>query len=134
MAEALRKLGSEAAWLVHGQDGMDEITTTAPTDVVELRRGFVRHFALTPEQLGLARAGLDDLKGGDASHNANELKRLLQGQKSPYRDIVVMNASAALVVAGRCDDMRFGLAKAADAIDGGEAQRTLDMLVHLTNG
>jgi anthranilate phosphoribosyltransferase len=134
MAEVLKQLGSEAAWLAHGQDGMDEISTTAPTDVVELRHHFVRHFSLTPEQLGLPRARLDDLKGGDAKRNAEELKRLLLGHKGPYRDIVLINASAALAVAGFSDDLNKGLARAADAIDGGGAQRTLDTLVRLTNG
>jgi anthranilate phosphoribosyltransferase len=133
MAEVLKKLGSEAAWLVHGQDGMDEISTTAPTDIVELRNNFVRHFAVVPEQLGLPRARMDHLKGGDAKRNADELKRLLQGHKGPYRDIVLINAAAALAVAGKHEDLRQGMAKAADAIDGGGAQRTLDELVRLTN-
>jgi anthranilate phosphoribosyltransferase len=133
MAEVLKKLGSEAAWLAHGQDGMDEISTTAPTDIVELRHNFVRHFAMTPEQLGLPRVKLDDLKGGDAKRNAEEMKRLLQGHKGPYRDIVLINAAAALAVAGKYDDLRQGLAKAADAIDSGGVQRTLDELVRLTN-
>ena len=133
MAEVLKKLDSEAAWLTHGQDGMDEISTTAPTDIVELRHNFVRHFAMTPEQLGLPRARMDDLKGGDAKRNADELKRLLQGHKGAYRDIVLMNAAAALAVAGKHEDLRQGVAKAADAIDSGGAQRTLDELVRLTN-
>jgi len=134
MAEVLKHLGSEAAWLAHGQDGMDEITTTAPTDIVELRHGAVRHFALTPEQLGLPRAQLDNLKGGDAAHNAAELKKLLQGEPGPYRDIVLLNASAALAVAGKYEDLPHGLARAADTIDNGHAQRTLEKLVALTNG
>jgi len=134
MAEVLKQLGSEAAWLAHGQDGMDEITTTAPTDIVELRNGLVRHFALTPEELKLPRARLENLKGGDATYNAGQLKKLLQGEPGPYRDIVLMNASAALIVAGKCDDLAHGLEKAIDAIDNGHAQRTLDLVVKLTNG
>ena len=134
MAETLKALGSEEAWIAHGQDGMDEITTTAPTDIVELRHGLVRHFALTPEELGLARAKLDDLKGKDAGYNAAELKRLLQGQRGPYRDIVLINAAGALAVAGKGDDLRRNLITAADAIDSGGAQRTLDTLVRVTNG
>ncbi|MGE3623351.1 MAG: anthranilate phosphoribosyltransferase [Bdellovibrionales bacterium] len=134
MAEVLKQLGSTAAWLVHGQDGMDEITTTAPTDAVELRGGCVRHFALTPEQLGVPRVRLDELKGGDAKRNAEELKRLLQGQRGPYRDIVLVNTAAALAVAGKYEDMKTGMSRAADAIDGGAARHTLDTLVRLTKG
>jgi anthranilate phosphoribosyltransferase len=134
MAEVLKHLDSEVAWLAHGQDGMDEITTTAATDVVELRGGMVRHFAMAPEQLGLARTNLDDLKGGDANTNAAALKKLLLGQTGPYRDIVLMNTAAALAVAGKTENLRHGLQLAASAIDSGAAQRTLDMLVRLTNG
>jgi anthranilate phosphoribosyltransferase len=134
MAEVLKQLGSEAAWLVHGQDGMDEITTTSTTDVVELRHGLVRHFALAPEQLGLPRVKLEELKGADAKHNAEELRKLLQGQRGAYRDIVLMNAAAALKLAGKHDDLLQGVARAADMIDNGGVQRTLDTLIKLTGG
>jgi anthranilate phosphoribosyltransferase len=134
MAEVLKHLGSEAAWLAHGQDGMDEITTTMPTDIVELRLDGVCHFTLTPEQFGLTRASLDELKGGDANYNAAALKKLLAGDRSAYRDIVLMNAAAALTVAGKSADMQAGMKLAAAAIDRGEAQHTLDKLVRLTNG
>jgi anthranilate phosphoribosyltransferase len=134
MAETLRALGSEEAWLVHGQDGLDEITTTAPTDIVELRHGLVRHFALTPEELGLPSAKPEELKGGDAAHNAAALKQLLQGARGPYRDIVLMNAAAALAVAGKGEDLRLNLLEAEDAIDSGAAQQTLNLVVKLTNG
>ncbi len=133
MAEVLKSLGSEAAWLTHGHDGMDEITTTAPTDVVELTGGMIRHFTLEPEQVGLISILMEDLKGGDATHNAARLKRLLEGQKGPYRDIVLFNASAALVVAGKASDLRQGIAMAETAIDNGAAERTLHDLIRLTN-
>jgi anthranilate phosphoribosyltransferase len=134
MAEVLRQLGSEVAWLAHGQDGMDEITTTASTDIVELRDGYVRHFAIAPEPLGIKRARPDELKGGDAFMNAAALKKLLIGQRGAYRDIVLMNSAAALLVAGKITELNAGIALAAEAIDSGTAQRTLDTLVRLTNG
>ena len=134
MAEVLKQLDSEEAWLAHGQDGMDEITTTAPTDIVELRHGLVRHFALAPEELGLHRAQPDDLKGQDAMYNADALKRLLQGEHGPYRDIVLMNACAALAVAGKGEDLRRNLLRATDAINSGAAKRTLDTLIDITKG
>jgi len=133
MAEALKSLGSETAWLTHGHDGMDEITTTAPTDVVALRDHRIQHFTLEPEQAGLPRARLDDLEGGDAAHNAGEMTKLFKGQKGPYQDIVLFNAGAALVVANKADDVRQGVALAAAALDSGAAQETLRKVVALTN-
>lgn len=133
MAEVLKSLGSEAAWLTHGHDGMDEITTTTPTDVVELRSGMIQHFTLGPEQVGLMSVLIEELKGGDPTHNAARLKKLLQGQKGPYRDIVLFNASAALVVAGKAPDLRQGIKLAETAIDNGTAQHTLNDLIRLTN-
>lgn len=134
MAEVLRSLGSEAAWLVHGQDDLDEITVTAPTDVVEMRHGMMRHFTLTPEVAGLRRARLDDLKGRDAAYNAAELRGLLDAHEGPYRDIVLMNAAAALIVANRTHDLQLGVQIAAEAVDSGKAKHTLEMLVRLTGG
>lgn len=133
MAKVLNSLGSEAAWLTHGQDGMDEITTTAPTDVVELRQGKIERFILNPEHVGIARARIDVLKGGEAEHNAIELKRLLQGQHGTYRDIVLLNASAALTVAGKAEDLRQGMQIAEQAIDSGNARKALETLITLTN-
>lgn len=134
MAEVLKSLGSEAAWLAHGHDGMDEITTTDETDVVELHQNMIRHFTLEPEQVGLSRVTLDQLKGGDAAQNAIALKKLLQGEKGPYRDIVLFNASAALRVARKVEGLKQGVQMAAQALDSGAAQRTLDKLVQITNG
>ncbi|HEU0118155.1 MAG TPA: anthranilate phosphoribosyltransferase [Alphaproteobacteria bacterium] len=133
MAEVLKLLGAEAAWVTHGHDGMDEITTTSPTDVVELRRNMIGHFTLEPEQVGLPRAQMADLKGGDATHNAAAIKELFQGKKSAYRDIVLFNAAAALIVAGKTTDLKQGMALAAAAIDNGAARHTLETLIHLTN-
>ena len=133
MAKVLNTLGSETAWLTHGQDGMDEITTTAPTDVVSLHNGAIDRFILTPEQINLHRVRLDVLKGGEAEHNATELKRLLQGQHGTYRDIVAFNASAALIVGGKTDDLQHGLEIAQAAIDNGAARKVLEKLITITN-
>jgi anthranilate phosphoribosyltransferase len=133
MAEVLRNLGSERVWVVHGEDGLDEITTTAPTRVAELRDGQVREFTVTPEDAGLPRASAADLKGGDPAHNAAALRALLQGETGAYRDIVLLNSAAALVVAGKAEDLRGGVALAAGALDSGAATATLEQLVTLSN-
>ena len=133
MAEVLKSLGSEVAWLAHGHDGMDKITTTAETDIVELSRGMIRHFTLEPEMVGLKRVALDNLKGGDAAHNAEAIRGLFRGEKGAYRDIVLFNASAALIVAGKAADLQQGMLLAASAIDKGHAARTLADLIRLTN-
>jgi anthranilate phosphoribosyltransferase len=133
MAEVLVRLGSEAAWLAHGQDGMDEITITAPTDIVEMNRGMISHFTLTPEDLGFPRVHISELHGSDAEYNATQLQRLLRGLLSPYRDIVLMNASAALVVAKKAADLSHGVQLAMQAINSGAANNTLDKVIRLTN-
>jgi anthranilate phosphoribosyltransferase len=133
MALVLRNLGSERVWLVHGSDGLDELTTTGPTRVVALENGDLRHFDVTPEDAGLRRASAADLKGGDPVHNAAALVAVLDGLKSPYRDIAVFNSAAALVVAGKATDLMQGAALAAGAIDSGRARATLDKLVEVSN-
>ncbi|WP_439633785.1 anthranilate phosphoribosyltransferase [Glycocaulis sp.] len=134
MAEALRDLGAERAWIVHGEDGLDEITTTGATHIASLEAdGSVREFTVTPEDAGLPRASLDDLKGGEPAENAAALHRLLDGEHGAYRDIVLFNASAALVLAGKADGLKDGVALAAAAIDDGRAAGTLNKLVHITN-
>jgi len=133
MAGVLKNLGTEHAWLVHGSDGLDEITTTGPTRVVELRHGVLRSFDLSPDEFGIKRARLADLKGGDPAANALALRDLFDGKIGPYRDIVLMNAGAALVVAGKASDMKDGLKLAAEAIDSGKALGKLEALVRLTN-
>ncbi len=132
-AEVLRASGCRRAWVVYGHDGLDELTTTTASSVAELRAGVVTRFEVTPEQAGLARATLDDLRGGDARDNAAALRALLLGQAGPYRDIVVLNAAAALVVAGRADDLMAGAALARQSIDSGAAGARLDALVRVTN-
>ncbi|MBS0270515.1 MAG: anthranilate phosphoribosyltransferase, partial [Proteobacteria bacterium] len=119
IAEVLRKLGSVHAWVVHGADGMDELTTTGVTHVAELKDGDIFAFELTPEDAGLARSDIEALKGGDAAANAAAIHALLQGEMGPYRDIVVLNTAAALVVAGKADGLPDGIEKAEASIDSG---------------
>ncbi len=133
MAEALNLLGSETAWLTHGNDGMDEMSTTGPTDVVELRRGQMRHFAVHPQDAGLPKAALADLQGGDALRNAEMLRLLLDGQRGAYRDIVLLNSAAALIVAEKANTLAKGVVAAAAAIDDGKAREKLAALVETTN-
>lgn len=133
MAETLRALGSQRVWLVHGSDGLDEITTTGVTHVVELDGGAIRAFEIAPEDVGLARAKLADLKGGDPSHNAAALTAVLDGARGPYRDIALFNSAAALVVAGRARDLKEGAELAARSIDEGRARAALARLVAVSN-
>ena len=133
IAKVLRNLGAERVWVVHGEDGLDEITTTGATSVAELKNGEIREFTVTPEDAGLPRASAADLKGGDPAYNAAALAALLNGQNGAYRDIVVLNAAAALVVAGKAGDLRSGAVLAAEALDSGAAKATLAKLVKASN-
>jgi anthranilate phosphoribosyltransferase len=133
VAEVLGNLGSERAWVVHGS-GLDELTTTGPSMVAELKDGCVTCFEVTPEDAGLPRASLDELKGGDPGANAAKLTVLFDGRRGPLRDIVLLNAAAALIVAGRARDLRHGVDQAASAIDSGAARRTLERLIAITTG
>ncbi len=133
MANVLGRLGAERAWVVHGSDGLDELTTTGPTLVGEWKDGKVTLFEVRPEDCGLKRATAADLKGGDASVNAAALRALLGGAQGAYRDIVLLNAAAALVVAGKAADLGQGVALAAESIDSGKALATLDRMVAITN-
>jgi anthranilate phosphoribosyltransferase len=132
VAEVLGKLGGERAWVVHG-DGLDELTTAGTSVVAELKDGKVATFEVTPEMAGLPRARLDELKGADPLANAARLNALLDGKQGPLRDIVLLNAAAALIVAGRTKDLRDGVALAAQSIDRGAARRALDRLIVITN-
>ena len=132
LAEVLGRLGAVHAWTVHGQ-GLDELTTTGPTEVAEWKDGAVRRFQVTPEDAGLPRADISALRGGDAEENADALRALLDGAPGAYRDIVLLNAAAALVVADRAADLAQGAALAAAVIDDGRAARALDALVAATN-
>ena len=133
LAQVLRNLGSQRVWLVNGSDGLDEITTTGPTKVVALEDGQIRSFEITPEEVGLARAQPADLKGGDPEHNARALIAVLSGEKNAYRDIALINAAAALIIAGKAASLRDGAALAAIAIDSGKAKATLDKLIEVSN-
>jgi anthranilate phosphoribosyltransferase len=132
LASVLAQLGAERAWVVHGADGLDELSTTGPSLVAELRDGHVSTFEVTPEEVGLPRARLEDLRGADAETNADALRAVLDGLRGPYRDIVLLNSAAALVVAGKARDLAGGLARAAEAIDGGAAKAVLARLVAIS--
>jgi len=133
MALTLGNLGSEVAWVVHGGDGLDELTTTGVSHVAELRDGRVRCFDVGPEDAGLARVAPDALRGGTPEHNATALRAVLDGAKGPYRDVVLYNAAAGLIVAGKVASLKDGVAIAARSIDGGAARSALDRLVAITN-
>ncbi|HUC67150.1 MAG TPA: anthranilate phosphoribosyltransferase [Stellaceae bacterium] len=132
IAEVLGKLGTERAWVVHG-DGLDELTTTGTSHVAELQGGKVASFEVTPEDAGLPRARLDDIKGADPATNAARMVVVLEGRRGPLRDVVLLNAAAALIVAGRAKDLREGVAEAARSIDSGAAKRALEQLIAITN-
>jgi anthranilate phosphoribosyltransferase len=133
LAQVLASLGTERAWVVHGSDGLDEITTTGPTHVADLSEGKVRAFEVTPEMAGLPRATPADLKGADAATNAAAITELLAGRPGPYRDVVLLNCAAALVIAGKATDLRSGVGLAGAAIDSGKARATLAELIAITN-
>lgn len=129
VARALLMLGSERAWVVHGVDGIDEISTTGYTKVLECRDGSVSTFYVHPAEFGIPKASPADLQGGDAAQNAGIVRDILEGKKSAARNVVLLNAGAALLVAGTVSSVREGIARAASAIDGGAAKATLDKMV-----
>ncbi len=129
LAEALGMLGAQRALVVHGSDGLDEITITAHTRIAELRNGQVHSYEVTPEEFGLKRASLAEISGGDAAANAELIREILNGKKSARRDVVVLNAAAALVAAGRADHLRDGIPLAEKSIDSNAARSKLDALV-----
>jgi anthranilate phosphoribosyltransferase len=133
IAHVLNNLGARHVWVVHGHDGLDELTTTGSTDVAEVKDGKITVFEVTPADAGIAPAKLSDLKGGDAKHNAAAIREVLAGKRCPFRDIVCLNAAAALIVAGKIADLREGAAQAAHAIDSGAAARVLERLIAVTN-
>jgi len=132
VAEALSMLGLRRALVVHGTDGLDEITVTGPTRVAEVREGNVRTYEVTPEEFGMQRATLQDLSGGDAAGNAAIIRGILSGEKSPRRDVVLLNAAGALVAAGRADHLMQALPQAARSVDSGAAGKKLETLVGFT--
>ncbi len=132
MARALMLLGATRAWVVHGAGGIDEISTTGHTKVSECRAGAVHTFFIHPGEFGLAKASASDLRGGDAAENASIVRGVLDGRRGAPRDIVLFNAGAALLVAGRVSSVREGIARAAEAIDSGAAKDTLERMVRLS--
>jgi anthranilate phosphoribosyltransferase len=134
MANALRDLGAESAWIVHGAGGVDEMTLAGPTRVATLRDGRVTLSEITPTEVGFDPAPLEAIKGGDATVNAGALREVLAGARGPYRDTVLLNAGAALVVAGRAGDIHQGIRLATFSIDQGHARAHLDRLIAVSNG
>jgi anthranilate phosphoribosyltransferase len=133
LAQVLKNLGSERAYVVHGSDGLDEITTSGPTTVAALDNGTVKTFEIAPEDVGLSKAQPETLRGGDAEANAAALLAVLKGSKGPFRDVAVFNAAAALIVAGRAKDLKEGAAMAKKSLDSGEAEGRLDRLIHISH-
>ena len=133
LAQVLKNLGAESVWVVHGSDGLDEITLTGPTSVAALENGTIRTFEVTPEDGGLPRATAAELRGGDAEANAKALRDVLEGKKNAYRNVALLNAAAALVVAGKAKDLKEGVALGTKALDTGAALDRLTRLVAVSN-
>jgi len=133
LADALCRLGTKRAMVVHGSDGLDEITVTGPTLVAEVRHGRVVEYVIEPEDAGIPRAPIESIQGGEPHTNAGIIRRVLAGESGAPRDVVLLNAGAALRVSGRAHDLREGVRLAADSIDSGRARRSLDLLVQMTN-
>lgn len=133
LAKTLARLGSTKAWIVHGSDGLDEITTTGVSYCAALENGEVTRFVIEPEKLGIKPAAPEDLVGGDAAHNATALKRVLDGEQSAHRDIVMLNSAATAVVAERAESISEGLDMARASIDEGKAHAAMEALVTVSN-
>jgi anthranilate phosphoribosyltransferase len=133
LAESLSMLGLHRALVVHGLDGLDEISITGPTRVAEAREGSVRSYEVEPEEFGMARATLQEISGGDATENAAIIRAILGGEKSARRDVVLLNTAAALVAAGRADRIADAIPLAANSIDSGAAARKLEALASFTS-
>ena len=133
LARVLKNLGAESVWIVHGSDGLDEITTSGPTSVTALESGVIKSFEISPEEVGIAKVKPEALRGGDAESNAKAVEDVLEGKKIPFRDVALLNAAAALVVAGKAKDLKAGLELAAHSVDSGEAEGRLDRLIVVSN-
>ena len=133
LAQVLKNLGSDSVWVVHGSDGLDEITLTGPTFVAALEKGAIRSFEVSPEDAGLKRVAGETLKGGDAAANAVALRNVLEGLPGPYRDVALLNAAAALVVAGRARELKEAMALGTRSIDSGAAAERLKRLIAVSN-
>jgi len=134
LAQVLHNLGAESVWVVHGSDGLDEITTSGPTAVAALEKGKIRTFEIAPSDIGLEVAKPEALRGGDAEHNAAALLDVLENKPGPYRDVALMNAGATLVVAGAAKDLKEGAALADKSLSSGAARARLDRLIAVSNG
>ncbi|MFH0909516.1 MAG: anthranilate phosphoribosyltransferase [bacterium] len=132
LAEAAAALGAKRLFVVHGLDGLDEITTTAPTRVAEVHDGVVTTYEIKPGDFGIPTASKTDLAGGEAAENAELIRKILSGEKGPRRDIVLLNAAAAIVAGQKAKDLKEGIAAAAQAIDSGAAKQKLEKLIELT--
>jgi len=134
LAQVLKNLGSDSVWVVHGSDGLDEITLAGPTFVAALEDGNIRSFEVTPEDAGLSRAHGDALKGGDAEANAASLRGVLEGKPGAFRDVALLNAAAALIVAGKAKNLKDGVALGTTSLDSGAAMNKLKQLIAVSNG
>jgi anthranilate phosphoribosyltransferase len=133
MAKVLGKLGTKKAWVVHGSDGLDELSTTGPSYVSEYKNGQVTNFEVSPLDAGIPLASMEDLKGGDAADNAKAMEAMLGGEPGAFRDIVVYTAAAALIIADKVGDLKEGAEMAAEAIDKGNSKKALERMVKVTN-
>lgn len=133
LAHVLKNLGSQACWICHGEGGFDEIVPTGSTFIAELKAGEIRTFEVTPEAAGLTRSNVDDLKGGEAAHNAEALRNVLSGKPSAFADAAIITTAAALIVAGKVSDLMSGVARARESIGSGAAAKSLSRLVEVSN-
>ncbi len=133
LAQVLKNLGAERVWVVHGSDGLDEVTTAGPTSVTALENGNVTNFEISPEEVGLPRVKPEFLRGGDAAANSKALRGVLDGEESAFRDVALINAAAALVVAGEAKTLKAGVELAAHSVDSGAAEKRLDRLIAVSN-
>jgi len=133
LAQVLKNLGAECVWVVHGSDGLDEITTSGPTTVTALEHGALRTFEISPDEVGLRKVKPEALRGGDASVNARAVQEVLEGKKTAFRDVSLLNAAAALIVAGKAKDLKAGFDLATHSVDSGEAEGRLDRLIVVSN-
>jgi anthranilate phosphoribosyltransferase len=134
LAHVLKNLGSEACWICHGEGGMDEIVPSGTSYIAELKDGKVRQFEVTPESAGIKRSPFDELKGGEAAHNAVALKQVLSGAPSAFADAALLTSGAALIVAGRAKDLKEGVEISRTAVTTGRAMKTLEQLIEISNG
>ena len=134
LARALQMLGLKRALVVHGKDGLDEITITGPTHIAEVRNGDIRAYDISPEEFGLHSVPIAEIQGGDTKANAEIIRKIVSGEKSPRRDVVLLNAAAALVVAGRADSIASAMPIAAESLDSGAAREKLEKLAQFTSG